>query len=83
VIPPLLEDCGESAAHLSAATGRPAVDHSDQIRNRLIGRGDRLLLLRPRCDRETYHLADRLPVFIDLPQLSTYHSHSVSKAPRP
>jgi len=58
VIPPLLEDFGESAAHLSRATGHPAMDHPDQIRNRLIGRGDRLLLLRPRCDRETYHLGD-------------------------
>lgn len=58
MIPPFLEDFGESAAHLSGATGHPAVDYPDQIRNRLIGRGDRLLLLRPRCDRETYHLGD-------------------------
>jgi len=35
------------------------MDHIDQIRDRLIGRGDRLLLLRSRCDRETYHLGDR------------------------
>lgn len=32
--------------------------HPDQIRDRLIGRGDRLLLLRPRSDRETYYLGD-------------------------
>ena len=58
MIPPLLEDFGESAAHLSGATGHPAMDHPDQIRNRVIRRSDRLLLLRPRCDRETYHLGD-------------------------
>jgi len=34
------------------------MDHPDQIGDRLVGRGDRLLLLRPRCDRETYHLGD-------------------------
>ena len=58
MVPPLLEDLGESAAHLSGATGHPAIGHPDQISNRLIGRGDRLLLLRPRCDRETYHFGD-------------------------
>ena len=34
------------------------MDHPDQIRDRLKGLGDRLLLLRPRCDRETYDLGD-------------------------
>jgi hypothetical protein len=43
-------------AHLSAATGHPAMDHPNQIHDRFIGRGDLLLLLRPGCDRETHHL---------------------------
>src|SRR3984957_17967727 len=34
------------------------MDHPDQIGDRLKGRGDLLLLLRPRCDRETYYLGD-------------------------